>query len=191
MLKKAHGKSARVGHGTHRVEVPSAEKLQEGEPEPACEPERDERGRVIGGTQAASELARKGGLARARAARMRRLLGLTEFPEDHPSRPYLHMAEEWQDEYLRHLARNVGGGEVGPGPAAIVATAALQLAASRWAADRGMAEGNAELVAQGLNKHGTALRQEILAAHHLAALEVKSRKRRTEQDTSNLGEVFG
>jgi len=63
---------------------------------------------------------------------------------------------------------------VGPAPASIISTAAMQLGASRWAYDRGAETGDASLLAQA-SRLANDSRQNLLAAHELAAREAKAR----------------
>jgi hypothetical protein len=80
---------------------------------------------------------------------------------------------------MAQLAATVGGGEVGPGPASIVSSAALQLAASRWLADRGAESGAAGLLLSA-SRLADASRQNLLAAHELAAREAQARPRQAD-----------
>jgi len=75
---------------------------------------------------------------------------------------------------MRELAATVGGGRIGPGPASVISTAALQMAASRWLSDRGAETGDAKLLLEAA-KLGDSSRQNLLAAHELAAREASSR----------------
>ncbi len=70
---------------------------------------------------------------------------------------------------MGNLARTVGGGVCGPAPASIIASAALQLAASRFAYE---VLGD---VALG-SKLSNDSRQNLLAAHELCAREAQSRQ---------------
>ena len=69
-----------------------------------------------------------------------------------------------------------GGGEVGPGPASVVSTAALQMAASRWLADEGARTGSAKMLLDA-SRLADSSRQNLLAAHELAAREAAARPR--------------
>lgn len=158
-----------------------ADELPAGVPAPARPAvARDERGRILPG-DGASALARAGGRAKAEARQLGQLLGLQEVPEGHPYAPYARLAREWRDDHMRQLASHVAGGEVGPGPASIVSTAALQLAASRWLSDKGAAEGDARAILDA-SKLADASRQNLLAAHELAAREAKGRPQRDRID---------
>lgn len=186
MLVKAHGKAKRVGHGTHRVQVAPAKQLPEGIPAPPGPVvERDPQGRLLPGP-GARHVAAMGGRARGESLRLKRLLGLSELPEDHPYQPYARLAADFRDHHMRELAEHVGGGQVGSGPASVISTASLQLAASRYLNDLGVENGDAKLLGEA-SRLADASRQNLLAAHELVAREAKARKARGPVD---LGEVF-
>jgi len=114
----------------------------------------------------------------ANAVKVRRVrlvdsLGLSTVVAETSFGPYRTAAEEFVKHHLASLCQQAGG-EVGPGPSTMVASAALQLAASRWAFDRG-----AEASDAGLIKLGSTLandsRQNLLAAYELAVREAKVR----------------
>ena len=119
-------------------------------------------------------MARKGGKAAGVSKQLARLLGLADIEEGHPYAPYALLAREWRDDHMEKLAATVGGGEVGPGPASIVSSAALQLAASRWFFDQGAAKGDAKMLGQASSLSNDS-RQNLLAAHELVAKEAASR----------------
>lgn len=186
MLVKAHGRAAEVGVGTERVEVCRPDRLPDGIPAPVAPViQRDARGCPLPGASARA-LASKGGKAKAENAKLRRLLGLSEVPEGHPYQPYAKLAREFRDHHMAELAQLVGGGQVGPGPASVISTAALQLAAGRYLTDIGALEGDAKKIAEG-SRLADSSRQNLLAAHELVAKEAKARKARGRVD---LGEVF-
>lgn len=168
----------RTGHGNGagqpRIEVPPADELPEGVPAAAgpAEIRRDELGRPAD-DRSQRALASLGGQARAEQLRLERLLGRVDLPDDHPLLPYRRDAADWRDAHLRRLATTVGGGECGPAVQAIVSTAALQHAASRWLFDRAAVEGSSKLALEA-SRLGDASRQNILAAHSLAALEAEA-----------------
>jgi hypothetical protein len=80
---------------------------------------------------------------------------------------------------MANLAATVGGGSIGPGPASIVSTAAIQLGASRYLSDLGARLGDAKLLLDG-SRLADASRQNLLAAHELVAKEAKSRPKSTK-----------
>lgn len=167
-LRTGHG----TGKGVPRIEVMPADELPAGVPAPARQAaDRDESGKLRPGP-GTSELARKAAKARHESAaherQMARLLGLRELPDGHPYAPYACLARDWRDGHMRELAATVGGGEVGPGPASIVSSAALQMAASRFLHDVGSDACDAKMLLD-------ASRQNLLAAHELAAREAKAR----------------
>jgi hypothetical protein len=68
----------------------------------------------------------------------------------------------------------VGGGVCGPAPSSLVASAALQLAWSRYLSDRAATDGDPELALKA-SRLAEASRQSLLAAHELAAKEALAR----------------
>jgi hypothetical protein len=113
-------------------------------------------------------------LAAHQSRQLAALLGLWVPGDEHAYAPYTRLAREWRDEHMATLAATVGGGAVGPGPASIVSTAALQMAASRWLFDRGAEAGSARMLADA-SRLGDSSRQSLLAAHELCAREAKAR----------------
>lgn len=169
LMRTGHGQGA----GRPHIEI-VADELSRGIPEPARPAAaRDASGKFIpsDGTRA---LARKGGKAKAESVQLQRLLSLAELPTDHAFAPYARLAREWRDDHMRQLAATVGGGEVGAGPASIVSSAALQLAGSRWLSDRGAELADPKLLLDA-SRLADASRQNLLAAHELAAREAASR----------------
>lgn len=172
-VRAGHGR----GKGRPHVEVLPVDELPAGVPAPPRPaPSRDASGRFVksAGTTA---LAREGGKARAESEKLSRLLGLSDVHDDHAYAPYAKLARQWRDEHMRDLAASVGGGHIGAGVASIVSSAALQLAASRWLADRGAETGSAKMLLDA-SRLSDASRQNLLAAHELAAKEAKAREER-------------
>jgi hypothetical protein len=87
---------------------------------------------------------------------------------------------------MTQLAATVGGGRVGPGPASIVASASIQLGASRYLADLGAQMGSAKLLREAANLANDS-RQNLLAAHELAAKEAKARPKRPDSWLQPVG----
>ncbi len=167
----------RSGRRLH-PEPPRADELPAGVPAPARQVEpggRTADGRLVPGTRTAEEMASLGGRARAEQLRLARLLGRAQLPEGHALLPYRRDAEDWRDAELQRLAQSVGGGEVGPAVQAIVSTAALQHAASRWLFDRSALEADAKL-ALAASRLGDAARQNMLAATEIAAREAAAKR---------------
>jgi hypothetical protein len=169
--------SLRAGHGRGRgrphIEV-VADELPAGTPGPARQAptgNRDAGGRLVPG-EATSALASKAALAKAEHLRLERLLGRVDLPDDHPLTGYRRDAADWRDAHLARLAERVGGGEVGPGAQAIVSSAALQHAASRWLFDQAALKQDSK-VALDASRLADASRQNILAAHEICAREAK------------------
>jgi hypothetical protein len=82
--------------------------------------------------------------------------------------PYAKAARAFRRAQVTALARSVGGGHCGPAPASIIASAALQLAASRFAFE---VLGDMTLGSRLANDS----RQNLLAAHELCAREAQAR----------------
>lgn len=169
-LRSGHGDCA----GTPRIEVAPADELPAGVPAPASPAvDRDDAGRLTPGAGTRA-LARKAALAKHEAARLGRLLGLHEPDEQHAYHRYFRLACDWREQHVAQLAATVAGGQVGPGPASIVATAGLQLAASRFLFDLGSQTGDAKTLLDA-SRLADASRQNLLAAHELAAREAAAR----------------
>lgn len=173
-LRTGHGNGA----GAPRVEVLPVDELPAGLAAPSgpSEPVRAAAlsavKRTSGGTVADAESARNlgrlGGLAKAEKVRKLALLetlGLQSLPDE--LAPYVVAAEEFATAEVERLARTVGGGICGAAPASLVQSAALQLAASRAAFAAGDATQGSRLANDS--------RQNLLAAHELAAREAKAR----------------
>jgi len=121
---------------------------------------------------------------------MDQLLGLWPVPEGHAYAPYARMAREWRASHMETLAASVGGGVVGPGPALIVANAAIQLASSRWLSDLGIQTGDpATMLAA--SRLANDARQSILAAHEGCAREAAARPKDHEAHARALIAAFG
>lgn len=169
-LRSGHGN----GRGVPRIEVLPVDELPAGLPEPARPPAtRDASGRFLPGP-GTREIARKGAKAAQEARQLAQLLGLWDPPEGHPYAPYLRLAREWRDAHMGQLASTVAGGEVGPGPASVVSSAALQLAASRYLSDLGAQLGDSKMLLDA-SRLSDSSRQNLLAAHELAAREAAAR----------------
>jgi len=167
-LRNGHGNGA----GVPRVEVMPADELPVGVAAPQrndrAAVERDAQGRLADAA-AAAELGRLGGLARAGQSRLARRLSLGETFADPRFDPYARAARAFRRAQVRRLTESVGGGECGPAPSSIVASASLQLAASRFAFE---VLGDMVLGSRLANDS----RQNLLAAHELCAREAQARR---------------
>jgi hypothetical protein len=130
----------------------------------------------IADKETAREMGRRGGLAKARRVRLIDTLGLSKLADSTTFAPYRAAAEEFVSYHLASLAAQAGG-EVGPGPSTMVASAGLQLAASRWAFDLGASTEDASLIKLG-SSFANDSRQNILAAFELATREAQVRRAR-------------
>lgn len=181
-LVKAHGRAAEVGEGTHRIEVLRPERLPEGVPGPQRDDgavRRDANGRLAD-RESARALGARGGAAKAGQVRLSNRLALGDRFAVPEFEAYAKAAVAFRRAQVAQLAQQVGGGACGPGPSSMVASAALQLAASRFAFE---VLGDMKLGSQLANDS----RQNLLAAHELCAREARARKDRGRVD---LGEVF-
>lgn len=154
--------------GRLRPQPPRADELPVGLPAPAdatSPTDRGDGGRFAPG----NSIAKKGGKARAGKTRLATKLRLSSAATDPAFEPYQAAAEAFKRAHVAWLAQHVGAGYVGPGVASIVASAALQLAASRWAFDHGDHETGSSLANDS--------RQNLLSAHGLCAKEAAGRTR--------------
>lgn len=167
-LRTGHGNGA----GVPRVEVLPPDELPAPVPALPEPPERNPDG-TFANAAAASKFAQRGGYAKARRIRLIDSLGLTKLVEGSEFSPYRSAAEEFVTHHLERLALSAGG-EVGAAPSSMVASAALQLAASRWAFDKGSATGDAAMMKMGSTLANDS-RQNLLAAYELAVREAQTR----------------
>lgn len=166
-LRTGHG----AGAGSQRIEVLPPDELPAGEaapPPPEREGDRSRRGTFAAG----NSIAATGGRASWGKSRLAQRMALGEQFADARFDPYARAGKAFRRAQLTELARTVGGGYVGPAPSAIVASAALQLAASRFAFE---ILGDMELGSKLANDS----RQNLLAAFELAAKAAKARPKRS------------
>lgn len=163
-LRQGHGNGA----GSPRIEVLPVDELPSGvpgQPPPPEQPsDRSERGTFATG----NSLARRGGKASWGKSRLSHRLALGEQFADPRFEPYARAARAFRRQQLAELGRTVGGGFVGPAAASVVASAALQLAGSRFAFE---VLGDMQLGSRLANDS----RQNLLAAVELAAKEAAAR----------------
>jgi hypothetical protein len=166
-------------------------------PEPV---ERRRDGRLAS-AEAARALGKRGGLARARRRADARAWGATvglgrllEMTTEERLSPFVGEAEAWLKAQCEACARDVGGGQLSPGVVSILRTAAWERLYSAflfdcatrssfaWDAER---DAKGELRALGprtdlvivAGRLGDSSRQNLLAAHELAAREAQARPR--------------
>jgi hypothetical protein len=121
----------------------------------------------------AKALGKRGGDAKARRVRLVDSLGLSSVVEQTTFGPYRAAAEEFVAHHRASLAQQAGG-VLGPAPSTMVASAGLQLAASRWAFDQGATKNDASLIKLGSTLANDS-RQNLLAAYELATREAEAR----------------
>lgn len=168
-LRTGHGNGA----GVPRVEVLPVDELPAGLPGPArleSPTDRGEGGKFAAGNRLASQ----GGKARQGKTRLAERMSLRSLPTGNDFAPYRKSAVSFRRAQCAELARNVGGGVCGPAPSSFVASAALQLAWSRYFSDVAAETGDAQ-AALTASRLADASRQNLLAAHELAAKEAQAR----------------
>ncbi len=170
-LRRGHG----TGAGVPRIEVMPADELPAGVPGEARAESPGDRG-ASGRFARGNVVAREGGRARAGKTRLADRLGLRTLPEGSAFGPYKAAAVSFRRSHCTELARTVGGGVCGPAPSSLVASAALQLAWSRYLSDVAAETGDADMALRS-SRLADASRQSLLAAHELCAREALTRPR--------------
>lgn len=171
-LRAGHGKQ----RGSPRIEVLPVDELPVGVPGPAREEKPTDRD-PTGAFRPGNSLAAEGGRARKGQTRLADRLGIAQLASGNAFAPYKKAAAAFRRMHCTLLARDAGGGQLGPAPSSLVATAALQLAWSRYLSDLA-AESFDPAMAVQASRLGDASRQSLLAAHELAVLEAKGRANR-------------
>lgn len=162
---------SRVGPLLSPVIGPPSDRVPDGAP---AETKDDRR---QGGLFApGNNLAKRGGKAHANHLRLTSRMGLKDLDEQNRFRPYKRAAVSFRRAQCALLAHSVGGGLCGPGPSSLVASAALQLAWSRYLSDTAAESGDPELILQS-SRLADASRANLLAAHELCAKEAQARQR--------------
>lgn len=163
-LRTGHGNGAGAPH----IEVLPIDELPQGVQGAALAEhtaERDADGRFKPGARTAQSA---GGASSRETTALARRLRVGGVVADERFKPFLKAASAFRRHHVTTLARTVGGGRCGAAPASIVASASLQLAASRFAFEvlGDMALGS---------RLADASRQNLLAAHELCAKEAAAR----------------
>lgn len=160
-LRTGHGN----GRGTPRVETLPADELPSALGSDAVRPDRDAQGRFVAGNGA--------GKAKRIKPGPRGLVGIDK------TSPEFRPFARWGARYGAHRRRELAsahGGEISAGVGAIVESAALAMAASRFISSKAAETGDPELFKQSSALASTA-RQHELAAWELAAREAHARPR--------------
>jgi hypothetical protein len=158
-LRAGHGNGA----GQPRIEVLPAPELPPATPGNAGQRDRDALGRFVRGNMAArSQRTRPG---------PRGLVGVDRCTPDF--RPFARWGARYGAHRRRELA-SAHGGEISAGAGAIIESAALAMAASRYLDHRARQSGDADLFKQAAQLAQTA-RQHELAAWELCAREAAAR----------------
>lgn len=164
-----------AGKGSPHIEPPPADELSAPVPATlATVPLSFRSNGQIADSATAAELGRRGGEKTARRVRLVDSLGLASLAEDAAFGPYRSGAEAFVEHHLQELAR-LAGGKVGSAPSTMVSSAALQLAASRFAFDRAAQAGDVAGMKLG-SQLANDSRQNLLCAYELAVREAEGRR---------------
>lgn len=179
-LRAAHGRAKNLGALLVVENVPVSELPRGVQASLQAESrgEREANGRFAPGASTAQS---RGGKARREKTRLADKLGLAKLSEDAAFAPYLRAAEAFKRTQVNTLAVNVGAGYCGPAPASMVASASLQLAASRYFFDLAAESGDPDLAIKA-SRLSDASRQSLLTAHDLCAREAQGRPRESDLD---------
>lgn len=184
-LRAGHGRGA----GVPRIEVLPADELPNGVQAPALASAGHERRPNGTFAPGARTMQAAGGRATAGKTRLADRMGLRSLPDESAFRPYKAAATSFRRVQCSALAGSVGGGYCGPGPSSLVASAALQLAWSRYLGDVAGETLDPELALKA-SRLAEASRQSLLAAHELCAREAAARAARAPLfDATTLAEA--
>jgi hypothetical protein len=148
---------------------------------------RRPRGRPLGSGDAVSRAIQSaGGRAKAGKVTLSASLGLADVERSEAFQPYARKAASFRRAHCSELAA-LAGGHCGTGPSSMVASAALQLAFSRYLFDKGAA-GDLDAIKLA-SKLADSSRQNLLAAYELAVREGQARQR-GGPDVPDLDEVM-
>jgi hypothetical protein len=185
-LRTGHG----AGAGMPRIEF-VADELSPPVPAPQDTPSGVERRQdgTLASSEAAAALGRKGGRTKANRVALARSLAIGQFVDLEAFAPYRRAASTFRRHHCAALAKQAGG-ECGAAPSSMVASAALQLAASRFLFDMGARTGDAATLktASGLANDS---RQNLLAAYELAVREAAARQQATQTPSAALAAALG
>jgi hypothetical protein len=167
MLRTRHGSAARNNRVGPIVETTPIDELPAGVPDRTAikQPARNAKGHYQPGHAATREAARQAGHAKKNHTALASALNVQS--GDPVWRKYQRQAEAFRRMHVRQLARDVGDGTVGCAPAALIGSAALALAGSRFAYDRGDFALGSKLAVEA--------RSHLLGAHELVVRETRAK----------------
>lgn len=154
------------------VEIPRADELSDGIPEPARQEPSGERGpdgRFLPGNITSAT----GGRGKVGAIKLARQMGLHGESCEKIAK-YERNAEDFRRHEVARVARLVGGGYCGAGPASIIAGAAMQRCMAAYTFDEAKRTGDIDLFLKASRLTNDS-RQNLLAAHELCVREAKAR----------------
>lgn len=168
------------GKPTTRTPAKLPEPLAAVLPAEAAPVERDAAGKIAS-SEAAKELGRRGGLARAEKRQQLASIGLERLVDNAPLTYHYRVAQEWYEDTLLDITTQAGG-YVGPGPIGLLQVAARAFAAASYAQEQ-MGNTGSGVWMGIVGKNTDIQRQNMLAATEMAINAAKSRKAAKETDT--------
>lgn len=185
-LRTGHG----AGKGTPHVELPPADEQSPAvHASAATVPLTFRSDGRIADSETARELGRRGGTKTAQRVRLVDSLGLATIAESADFAKYRTSAEAFVAHHVAELAR-IAGGKVGSGPSTMVASAALQLAASRFCFDRGAQTGDVAMLKLGSSLANDS-RQNLIAARETAIRDAEGYVGAPEDDPMYVAPEHG
>ena len=181
-LRPSHGTAKERGNPGPRVEVLPADELPNPLPDRTQVPgevQVRDRGRFVAGCAGPAQ--RHGGMRTKGRPSLVSSLGMSAatVPTGEAFDPYRRRAASFRRAHVTELA-SLAGGECGTGPSSMVATASLQLAASRYLYDLGTKGAEPDMgMLKEARQQADSSRQNLLAAYELAIREGKSRGERS------------
>lgn len=179
MTVRISGGALRAGHGTGagvpRIEQapPDEKPAPVPDPRPAVSGVNRRQNGTVSTPEAAALLGRRGGQVKAAGVRLARSLGVPFDVASAAFETYRKSANAFRRHHCAELAKQAGG-ECGAAPSSMVASAALQLASSRFLFAQAAMSGDAATFKTASNLANDS-RQNLLAAYELAVREAQAR----------------
>jgi hypothetical protein len=175
-LRSRHGNARNFGTGPV-VEVLPPDELPApvpAEPTPLSGVDRRQNG-TVATPEAARALGARGGRVKAKRVALARSLALGDVESMPEFAAYRRAASAFRRHHCAELAKQAGG-MCGSAPSSMVASAALQLAASRFLFDQGAQSGDPAIL-KTASQLSNDSRQNLLAAYELAQRSAAARPR--------------
>ncbi len=172
-FRQGHGSGAGYPH----IEVLPGDELPAGVPadvRPLIGVARRQNG-TVATSEAGKALGSRGGHVKAKRVALARSLALGDLDDADAFKPYTRAASAFRRHHCAALAL-VAGGHCGAAPSSMIASAALQLAASRFLFTLAANASDPALFKQA-SQLANDSRQNLLAAHEIAVREAEVRER--------------